>query len=114
MDQESLLKSIEKHLDSLESSLNWSLLLILAVIWYGLQRLDINQILDLVVLKVSRQYSYLILGLILSFFHIGSLSELMSKEDLAWYLGSRLLMTFFSLLVGLLIFFICNSYKGTL
>ena len=69
MDETTFLNSIEKHLDSLESSFNWSLLLVLAAMWYGLQKTEINQILDLGTLKVPVRYSSLILGLILTFFH---------------------------------------------
>jgi hypothetical protein len=69
MEETAFLNSIEKHLDSLESSFNWSLLLVLAAIWYGLQKPESNQIFELGSLKVPVRYVSLILGLILTFFH---------------------------------------------
>jgi len=62
MDKDIYFKSLEKHLDSLETTLNWSLVLVLAAFWYGLQNAERYPTLNFLILQTPRENAYLVLG----------------------------------------------------
>jgi len=139
MDQETLIQSLTKHIDSLEIIFNWAVVLSIAVAWAGIQR---QQQIEALTLKFDRRYAfYSISGLYLTA-NIAVLILLLRLADLlallddshflkglsvlathSWvlnpfsYFGSSVTARFYSCEgIGLLIvvWWLCNTSLSTL
>lgn len=97
MDQEILILSLTKHIDSLEIIFNWAVVLSIAIAWAGIQR---HQQIEALTLKFDRSHAfYAISGLYLTA-NIAVLILLLRLADLLALLDDNHFLKGLSILRG--------------